>query len=127
MHAFFVEPFDKGGVDYVRFGIHPLQKRIDIEVVCEAPVTDYRWVSDSGGHRALRYFIETPVQLGGRVWPVEISLTDRDSMLFRMLLGRTAIKGHMMVDPMRSYVAGRLSRKAYFPRRKRAKKKADAA
>ena len=123
LHAFFVEPFDKGGVDHVRFGIHPLQRRTDIEVVCEAPVTDRRWVSDSGGHREFRYVIEATVHLGGRVWPVEISLTDRDNMMFRMLLGRTAIKGHMMVDPMRSYVAGKLSRKAYFPRRKTARKK----
>ena len=123
LHAFFVETFDKGGVTHVRFGIHPLQKRTDIEVVCEAPVTDQRWVSDSGGHRERRYVIKTPVHIGGQVWPVEITLTSRDSMLFRMLLGRTAIKGRMMVDPARSYVTGRLSRKAYFPRRKKARKK----
>ncbi|MCH7944359.1 MAG: ATP-dependent zinc protease [Proteobacteria bacterium] len=119
LHAFFVEPFDKGGVGHVRFGIHPLQRRTDIEVVCEAPVVDRRWVSDSGGHRELRYFLEALVHMGGRVWPVEISLTDRDSMMFRMLLGRTAIKGRMMVDPERSYVAGKLSRKAYFRAAKR--------
>ena len=95
LHAYFVEPFHKGGIEHVRFGIHPLQKRTDIEVVCEAPVIDRRWVSDSGGHREWRYVIEAPVHMGGRVWPVEITLTSRDSMLFRMLLGRTAIKGRM--------------------------------
>lgn len=123
LHAYFVEPFDKDGMDHVRFGIHPLQKRTDIKVVCEAPVTDRRWVSDSGGHRELRFVIEAPVHMGGRVWPVEITLTSRDSMLFRMLLGRTAIKGRMTVDPERSYVAGKLSRKAYFPHRKKAPRK----
>ena len=127
LHAFFVEPFDKGGVDHVRFGIHPLQRRTDIEVVCEAPVTDRRWVSDSGGHREFRYVIEATVHLGGRVWPVEITLTSRDSMMFRMLLGRTAIKGRMMVDPARSYVAGKLSRKVYFLRRKKARKQESVA
>ncbi len=127
LHAFFVEPFDKGGLDHVRFGIHPLQKRTDIEVVCEAPVTDRRWVSDSGGHRERRYVIEAPVHMGGRVWPVEITLTSRDSMMFRMLLGRTAIKGRMTVDTARSYVAGKLSRKAYFPRRKKVRKRENVA
>lgn len=127
LHAYFVEPFDKGGVEHVRFGIHPLQKRTDIEVVCEAPVADRRWVSDSGGHRELRYVIEAPVHMGGEVWPVEITLTSRDSMLFRMLLGRTAIKGRLIVDPERSYVAGKLSRKAYFPRRRKVRKKEGVA
>ena len=123
LHAYFVEPFDKGGLEHVRFGIHPLQKRTDIEVICEALVSDRRWVSDSGGHRELRYVIEAPVHMGDAVWPVEITLTSRDSMLFRMLLGRTAIKGRMMVDPARSYVAGKLSRYVYFPRRRPARKK----
>ena len=123
LHAFFVEPFDKDGLEHVRFGIHPLQKRTDIEVICEAPVSDRRWVSDSGGHREQRYVIEALVHMGGRAWPVEITLTSRDSMMFRMLLGRTAIKGRMMVDPARSYVAGKLSRNVYFPRRRPARKK----
>lgn len=122
LHAFFVEPFDKDGLAHVRFGIHPLQKRTDIEVVCQAPVSDRRWVSDSGGHREQRYIIEAPVHIGDHVWPIEITLTSRDSMLFRMLLGRTAIKGRMMVDPERSYVVGKLSRKIYFPRRKKARR-----
>jgi len=126
LHAFFVEPFKKDGLVHVRFGIHPLQKRTDIEIICEAPIIDQRWVTDSGGHRELRYVVEEPVHMGGEVWPVEITLTSRDSMLFRMLLGRTAIKGRMIVDPARSYVAGKLSRKAYFPlKKKQTKSKKD--
>ena len=85
----------------------------------EAPIIDQRWVSDSGGHRELRYVVEEPVHMGDEVWPVEITLTSRDNMLFRMLLGRTAIKGRMMVDPQRSYVAGKLSRNAYVLRKKK--------
>jgi hypothetical protein len=119
LHAFFVEPFKKDGLVHVRFGIHPLQKRTDVEVICEAPIIDQRWVSDSGGHRELRYVVEEPVHMGDEVWPVEITLTSRDNMLFRMLLGRTAIKGRMMVDPQRSYVAGKLSRNAYVLRKKK--------
>lgn len=105
LHAFFVEPFTKDGVKMVRFGVHPLQKREDVEVICEYPVKDYRQVSDSGGHKEMRYVIETKAQLGDRCWNIEMTLTNRDSMKFRMLLGRTAMKG-VRVDPTLSYQVG---------------------
>ena len=105
LHAFFVEPFTKGGVAMVRFGVHPLQKREDEEVVCEYPIKDYRQVSDSGGHKEMRYVIETRAQLGDISWNIEMTLTNRDSMKFRMLLGRTALKG-MQVNPAVSFLLG---------------------
>ena len=105
LHAFFVEPFDAGGEQMVRFGVHPLQKRDDLELICEAPVKDYRQVSDSGGHREMRYVIESKVQLGDEWRSIEITLTNRDNMKFRMLLGRTAIAGYR-VAPDRSYMLG---------------------
>jgi hypothetical protein len=106
LHAFFVEPFEEDGIEMVRFGVHPLQKRLDIEVVCEYPVKDYRQVSDSGGHKEMRYVIETTVQLGEKSWPIEMTLTNRDSMKFRMLIGRTAMN-NIAVLPDRSYLFGR--------------------
>lgn len=105
LHAFFVEPFEEDGKQMVRFGVHPLQKRVDIEIICSCPVKDFRQVSDSGGHKEMRYVIETPVRLGERVWPIEMTLTNRDSMQFRMLLGRRAMKG-MQVLPDKSYLFG---------------------
>ena len=105
LHAFFVEPFEEDGKQMVRFGVHPLQKRVDIEIICSCPVKDFRQVSDSGGHKEMRYVIETPVRLGDRVWPIEMTLTNRDSMQFRMLLGRRAMKG-MQVLPDKSYLFG---------------------
>lgn len=111
LHAFYVEPDEANGASRVRFGIHPVQRRKDIAVHCEADILDQRVVSDSGGHRELRYVIEVEVTLGGNAWPVEVTLTDRDSMQFRMLLGRTAMRGRILVDPARSYRAGRLRRK----------------
>jgi hypothetical protein len=110
LHAFFVEPFERDGMQMVRFGVHPLQKRLDLEIVCEAPVKDYRSVSDSGGHREMRYVIETEVVLGDRKKCIEMTLTNRDNMRFRMLLGRTAMAG-MSVSPDKSYLTGRLKHK----------------
>ena len=106
LHAFFVEPFSKNDLQMVRFGVHPLQGREDIEVICEHPIKDYRVVSDSGGHREMRYVIETPVKLGEISWPIEMTLTNRDSMKFRMLLGRTAMTG-LAVIPRKSFYFGR--------------------
>jgi len=106
LHAFFVEPYQENGLDMVRFGVHPLQKRLDIEIICHHPVKDFREVSDSGGHREMRYVIETPVVLGDHSWLIEMTLTNRDSMKFRMLLGRTAMAG-MQVLPDKSFLFGR--------------------
>ncbi len=107
LHAFCVEPYRDGGLLKVRFGIHPFQRRDDLATECTAEVADRRWVTDSGGHRERRYIIVTEVSLGERTWPIEITLTNRDIMQFRMLLGRTAIKKGFVVDPGRSYRMGR--------------------
>jgi hypothetical protein len=107
LHAFHVERFERHGRAWVRFKMHPLQYRTDTEIVCEAPIRDRRMVSDSGGHRERRFVIETTLALPGLSWPVEITLTSRDDMRFRMLLGRTALMNRMIVDPSRSYLTRR--------------------
>ncbi len=106
LHTFHTETFRHRGGLFIRFRVHPVQRRADVEVTCTAPVLDRRQVSDSGGHRETRYVVETPVQLGEKEWTIELTLTDRDSMLFRMLLGRTAIGGRFLVDPQASYLGG---------------------
>ncbi len=110
LHAFEVEEYFEDGVMMVRFAMHPLQKRQDIVINCRAPVVDERLVCDSGGHRERRYVIRTPVQLGAHQWPIEITLTNRDTMLFRMLLGRTALAGRFLVQADASYLLGHPSR-----------------
>ena len=107
LHAFEVEPYEESGVRKVRFGIHPIQKRTDLALICTAPVVDRRWVSDSGGHRERRWVIMTPIRIGGIEWPVELTLTNRDSMLFRMLLGRTGMGHRFLVQPDASYLLGK--------------------
>jgi hypothetical protein len=103
LHTFYIEPFESGGAPWIRFGIHPNQGSSTEVVHCEAPVVDRRQVTDSGGHREERYVISTLVQLGEQSVEVEITLTDRENMRFRMLLGRTAMRGRFMVDPGLSY------------------------
>ncbi len=107
LHAFSVRAFTRQGRKMVRFKIHPYQRRDDIIVECVAPVLDRRWVTDSGGHKEQRYVIESNVQLGDQHWPIELTLTNRENMKFRMLLGRTAMKGKVVVNPGRSYIIGK--------------------
>ena len=107
LHAFEVETELRDGVEIVRFAVHPVQERDDLVVRCEAPLLDRRTVTDSGGHREQRCVITTDLVVAGQRWPVELTLTDRDSMRFRMLLGRTALAGRALVDPRRSFVTGR--------------------
>jgi len=107
LHAFYVERFCQHGKSHVRFGVHPLQRRRDLAVTCIAELLDQRVVTDSGGHREQRWVIETPVRLGEAQWSMELTLTDRDSMLFRMLLGRTSMAGRIVVNPEGSYLASK--------------------
>ena len=107
LHTFDLEPYREGGAPMVRFQVHVLQKRTDRFVECAAPVTDERWVTDSGGHRERRCVIETGAVLGPHTWRIEMTLTRRDSMRFRVLLGRTAMHGRFCVDPAASYLMNR--------------------
>ncbi len=107
LHAFSVAEFDKEGQRWVRFGMHPYQRNEEEVVWCEAPVTDVREVTDSGGHTTERYFITTDIVIGEDRFPVSLSLTSRDTMLFRMLLGREAMKGRYLVNPEMSYCQGK--------------------
>lgn len=106
LHAFYVEEFTEDGIALVRFGLHPEQDNTDKEIHCEAIVLDQRDVTDSGGHTESRYVIETPVVLGNTIWPIEVNLTNRDTMRYRMLLGRTAIADNYLVDSGGSHLAG---------------------
>ncbi|EKD53708.1 MAG: hypothetical protein ACD_60C00160G0030 [uncultured bacterium] len=103
LHAFALRPFKEGDKNRITFDIHPLQNNMNLVISCTADIIDKRFVTDSGGHREERYVICTPIIIGDQYWPIEITLTERDTMLFRMLLGRSAIRKRFVVNPARSF------------------------
>ena len=114
LHTFGIEPYTEDGALWVRFFVHPLQRNEKVVRECTAPVVDEREVTDSGGHREMRYVIETLVKIGSEFRRIEMSLTNRDTMRFRMLLGRKAMTGDIAVYPERSFINGRFrARKIY--------------
>ncbi len=113
LHAFFVERLSVGRRPMVRFGVHPIPRRADIAIVCTAPVVDERHVTSSNGERENRLVISTPIRIGEREWPIEVTLTNRDAMSYRMLLGRQAIGEGILVDPAASFRQPRLRYKLY--------------
>lgn len=111
LHAFELESFSENGQQRVRFKIHPVQRNNDIVETCVADVVAERVVTDSGGHREQRFVIVSHLGIGPYTWPIEITLTARDNMMFRMLIGRTAINDIARVDPSASYLVGKKPRK----------------
>lgn len=107
LHGFAIEEFEESGVQRLRFRIHPQQKNLEQHVECVMDIADRRVVRDSGGHEELRWVIKTDILIGPYRWPAEFTLTSRDDMLFRMLLGRTAMAGRAIVNPSASYLMGK--------------------
>lgn len=105
-----LERFRVGKQDHIRFQVFPLQRRQDVMLQCSARLIDQRVVSDSGGHRETRFVILTPIRLGSFEWESEVTLTDRASMRFRMLLGRSAVRDRFLIDPSKSYAVGKKPR-----------------
>ncbi|MEI6145041.1 MAG: ATP-dependent zinc protease [Methylococcales bacterium] len=106
LHAFAIEPYRKQNQSWIMFAIHPEQNNTDIVIECHAAVKDRRIVSDSGGHKQRRYVIETQLLLGTTVINAEMTLTNRDSMLFRMLIGRTTLNDRFMINSSASFCQG---------------------
>jgi ribosomal protein S6--L-glutamate ligase len=106
LHAINIAPFRKDEENWVRFDVNPIQKNIKTVLHCEAKLIGKRIVKSSSGYREQRYVVSSEFEIAGHKWPIEITLTNRDSMGFRMLLGREAMFGRMLVDPSQHYVLG---------------------
>ena len=106
LHAINITPFIKDGANWVKFDINPIQNNLKTVLHCEAPLVDKRIVKSSSGFREQRFVIRTTLDIGNSNWPIEMTLTNRDSMGFRMLLGREAMSGRVLVDPEQIYLLG---------------------
>lgn len=104
LHAINIAPFVKNDTNWVKFDINPIQNNVRTIIHCEAPLIDKRIVKSSSGFREQRYVIQTVLKLGNETWNIEMTLTNRDSMGFRMLLGREAMMGRVIVDPEKQYL-----------------------
>lgn len=108
LHAFEIEEFCRQGEKWIRFKLHMSKKDLNKIRTCEAKVFDKRTVSDSGGNLTERYFIRTTMKIGSKTIKAQLSLTSRDTMAFKMLLGRTALrKAEFVVDPAAEFLQGK--------------------
>ena len=104
LHAFALRPFGRDGEDWVRFELHPWQRSAADPMVVELPVHDRRTVRSSSGHVQDRYVVLLDLRLSGRIVPAEVTLTRRDAMGFRMLVGREVLRRGFLVDSSGSYL-----------------------
>lgn len=110
LHAFDLVEFERDGEAWVRFSIHPWQKSAEESHVVELPVHDRRTIRSSNGHVQQRYVVQLNLRLLDQTFPVEMTLARRDSMGFRLLIGREALRPNFVVDSGRSYLGGRPSK-----------------
>ncbi len=110
LHAVRIRTEMRDGEEWARFLIHPFQRHLDRTVEASAKILDHRSVRSSSGKSEMRWVVLTKVALMGKVWPIELTLTNRSEMGFRMLLGRQAFRGHFLVDVARSYLGGQPSK-----------------
>ena len=119
LHAFEIEPFGPADKPLVRFSVHPIAGRDDVVISCSAPLLEQRDVTSSNGETENRYVIETLLEVGGRSWPIEVTLTDRRTMNSRMLLGRQALGPEITVQPSQRFYQPELDHSIYLKRQRR--------
>lgn len=111
LHASKIEPFKKNTVKWVRFTLDPLQGDDSVQIRTSAKIIDTRYITSSNGHKELRYIISTTLELGDERWPIEVSLSNRESMRFRMLLGRDALSPYTLIDAAKRHCQGKLTKR----------------
>lgn len=119
LHAYDLNEFERAGEKWIRFKIHPVQRMTNEVIQTEAKILEFRSVRSSSGKAAIRPVIVTNIELLGVLWPVELTLANRDEMGFRMLLGREAFRQRFYVDAGKSYYGGKPKRKMKTRQRKR--------
>ena len=116
LHATALEPITRSGVDHLNFTVQPVPRHPEIRILCRAPLLGQRIVTSSNGEKEARYVISTGLNIGPQRWPIELTLTDRGSMRYRMLIGRQAMPTGLLIDPSSSFHQPRLSFRIYRPK-----------
>lgn len=114
LHAFNIRALIKNKKKYVYFQIHPLQGSKTFTKECKALVIDERYITSSNGHKEFRYVISTPLTLGDQTWDIELTLSNRDPLTYRMLLGREALDGRVVIDPSHKLLLGKMKKQQIF-------------
>lgn len=105
LHAYDIECYKtRTGRKKVKFYVHPIQRNNKLVTLCHADLSDQRWVKSSSGQKELRTTILTLIQMGSTEWPTYVTLTNRDSMGFRLLVGRATLQGRFIIDPQKSFL-----------------------
>ena len=104
LHAFYIHIFEKHGKSKVSFKVNPYQRETKHIIIAEADLIGKRFIRSSTGQIQLRPVIQTLVELGQEKWLIDLTLTNRDLMGFRMLLGRQALKKRFLVHPNKSFL-----------------------
>lgn len=109
IHAFNINTFRRDGESWVSFEVHPLQNNRSTVIRCEKLLIDRRRVKSSSGISETRYVISAPIKIGEEVWDIELTLANRDSMGYRLLLGREAMTDRLIIDPAKSFFLGEIT------------------
>lgn len=123
IHAYDIEHIKKKSKDFVRFTLHPLSRDKTITQQCELPVLDKRFIKSSSGDREKRPVIRTKIHIDGCEWDIELNLTNRDYMGFRMLIGREALEKKALINPAIGFIHGKITEQEAKSRYKQHKKK----
>lgn len=112
LHAFHIEPIKKNRKPFVQFDMHPLQSDDKIIISCVAPLIDERHIMSSSGHIEHRYVILTTIVIADHQWEMEVTLSNRDPLRYRLLLGREALNNRVLIDPSISCHQKKIRRKS---------------
>ncbi|MCF6765821.1 RimK/LysX family protein [Thiotrichales bacterium 19S3-7] len=99
LHAFDIKAGKRNGKAIVYFKMHPLQGDTSISICCAADIVDERLIMSSNGHKEKRFVIETELGMNELIWKVQVTLSNRDPLKYRMLIGREALKNKVLIDP----------------------------
>lgn len=104
LHAWNIVTYEQPDGPWVSFDLHPEQRNNRVVVPCRALVHGMRKIRSSNGQVEQRIIVRTMLQLGEQSWPIDVSLTNRDEMGFRLLLGRAALRRRVSIEPGRSFL-----------------------